>query len=254
LYSRLTDGFWQIWKDEEGNSTQLTFSSYDKRYPCLSKNGEVVYQTHNNFCFRIKEGKEEKLLEDLWPVRDLVPSPKGDLFVFSRFRTDLVDQSNLWIFDPTVNTRTMLTQDPGIQFQPSWSSDGQKIAYVAGMGPHSKEIFVIHVDGSEKKQMTNDKSNDFTPVWSPNGSKIAFSSNRTGDFELWVMNADGSDPGQLTRSAGLDTRPVFSPDGQKIAFTSNRSGRLEIWMMNSDGSDPHRWKEQEAPTCDPFWF
>lgn len=256
LYSRLTDGYWQIWKkDEGGQSAQLTTSLYDKRYPSVTKNGELVYQTNNNACFRItKEGKEEELLKDLWPIRDLVSSPSGSLFVFSRFRTDVVDQSNLWLFDPATNARTMLTRDPGVQYQPSWSWDGKRLAYTAGAGPHSKEIFVIEADGSAKRQLTDDQSNDLTPAWSPEGARIVFSSGRTGDYEIWIMNADGTDPKQLTDSPGLDTRPVFSPDGSQIAFTSNRSGQLEIWAMNADGSNPRPWLNEKAETCDPFWF
>jgi len=255
LYSRLTNGFWQIWKENEnGESVQLTFSPDDKRYPSLTRKGELIYHTNNNHCFRVIEGKEEELLKDLWPIRDLVSSPKGDLFAFSRFRTDLVDQSNLWLFDTATGKRTMLTREEGIQYQPAWSPDGSKIVYSGGPGPHGKEIFVIKVDDSEKKQLTKNQSNEFTPSWSPDGTEIAFSSNQTGDFEIWVMSADGVDPKQLTDSPGLDTRPVFSPDGQKIAFASNRSGRLEIWVMDSDGTNLYQWKGQEAPTCDPFWF
>ena len=199
-------------------------------------------------------GKEEELLKDLRPVRDLAPSPKGDLFVLSRCRTDAVDQCNLWLFDPITQKRTILTHDEGVQYQPAWSPDGSKIAYSGGSGPHSKEIFVIDTDGSGKKQLTQNQSNEFTPSWAPDGAHIAFSSNATGDYEIWVMNSDGREAKQLTDSPGLDTRPVFSPDGSRIAFTSNRSGRLEIWVMNADGSNPHEWRQEETPTCDPFWF
>ncbi|MBI2139068.1 hypothetical protein HYU13_05745, partial [Candidatus Woesearchaeota archaeon] len=89
LYSRLTDDYWQIWRQKEGEeAVQLTFSPYDKRYPSMTGRGELIYHTHNDRCYRMKGGKEEELLKELWPVRDLVPSPEGNLFVFSRFRTD----------------------------------------------------------------------------------------------------------------------------------------------------------------------
>jgi len=256
LYCRLTEGFWQVWSQKEDEPpAQLTFSPYDKRSPSVTRQGEIIYHTSNNRCFRLIQGrKEEELLADLWPVRDLVGSPKTDLFVFSRFRTDIIDQSNLWLFNPSTNQRTLLTSDAGIQYQPAWSYDGSKIAYSAGAGPRGKEIFIIHIDGMEKKQLTRNQGNDFVPNWSPDGTKIVYSSNVTDDFEIWVMNAEGKEAKQLTKSPGLETRPVFSPDGTRIAFTSNRSGKLEIWMMNADGSNPQKWFNDEAPTCDPFWF
>lgn len=257
LYSRLTDGFWQIWKEtEEGVLQQLTFSPYDKRYPAFTREGELVYQTHNNRFYRIKEGKEEALLKDLWPVRDPAPSPIEDLFVFSRYRTDLVDQCNLWLFSPMTGERRKLTREEGIQYQPAWSPDGMRITYSWGEGPRNYDIFVINKDASGKRQLTKNQNYNMTPSWSPDGSKIAFSSNRTGDYEIWVINTDGSEPKQLTDSTGLDIRPVFALDGRQIAFTSNRSGRLEIWVTDVDGSNPRRWAgdKNKAPTCDPSWF
>ncbi len=255
LYSQLTDGFWQIWKKSGEEPVQLTFSPYDKRRPLLTAGGDILYHTNNDRCFRLtRDGKEEELLSDLWPVRDIVPSPTRNLYVFSRFRTDLVDQSNLWLFDPLTGDRKMLTRGEGIQYQPAWSPDGNRIVYSAGSGPRSKEIFVIGADGTGEKQLTQNNSNEFTPSWSPDGQQIVFSSNITGDFEVWSMNADGSEAKQLTHSPGLDTRPVFSSDGSRIAFTSNRSGDLEIWVMEADGSNQKKWENHEAPTCDPFWF
>lgn len=255
LYCRLTDGFWQIWKETEGGKPeQLTASPHDKRLPTRTSSGEILYHSNNDRCFLLtEEGKEKELLKELWPVRDLIASPKEELFVFSRFRTDLVDQSNLWLYDPKIEKKTMLTQEEGVQYQSSWSPDGTQIAYSGGSGPRSKEIFVIRKDGTEKKKLTQNQDNDFMPAWSPDATKIAYSSNVTGDFEIWLMNADGGEPRQLTDSPGLDTRPVFSPDGTQIAFTSNRSGGLEIWVMNADGSNPRKWLG-EAPACDPFWF
>ncbi len=258
LYSRLTDGFWQIWKKTEDNqNTQLTASLYDKRYPSATKNGEIIFHTNNNRCFLLtKDGKEVELLSDLWPVRDIVASPTEDVFIFSRFRTDIVDESNIWLYDRTNEKRVMLTREEGIQFQPAISKDGKKIVYSIGNGPRTYEIYSINIDGTEKKQLTENKSNDYTPSFSPDRAKIAFSSNMSGDYEIWTMNADGSEPKQLTDSPGLDTAPAWSSDGKQIAFTTNRSGHLSIWTMNADGSNPLPLLEdlQGNETCDPFWY
>ena len=155
IFSRLTDNFWQIWRQGEGQeATQETFSPQDKRNPSLTKEGQIVYYTNNDRAFVLEDREEKELLGELWPVRDLVPSPKENLFVFSRFRTDVLDQSNLWLFDMESGERFMLTRDEGIQYQPAWSRDGSKIAYSGGSGPRSNEIYVITADGSDKKQLT----------------------------------------------------------------------------------------------------
>ena len=257
LYSRLTDGFWQIWKHEDSREpAQLTFSSYDKRYPSITSKGEAIFHSNNDRCFLLtKDGKEEELLADLQPVRDIIASPREDIYVFTKFRHDVIDESHLWVLDTLNNKRQMITQDAGLQYQPAFSWDGTKIVYTAGQGPDSKDIFIINRDGTGKKQLTENKSNDLNPSFSPDGMNIVFSSAATGDNEIWIMGVDGTNAKPLTDAKGLDTRPVFSPDGKTIAFASNRSGKMEIWVMNSDGTNQQTWfTSNEAETCDPYLY
>lgn len=49
LYSRLTDGTWQIWQTDlaMGQAMQVTSSVGDKRYPSWGPDGRVAYQTSN---------------------------------------------------------------------------------------------------------------------------------------------------------------------------------------------------------------
>ena len=84
---------------------------------------------------------------------------------------------------------------------PSWSPDGQWIAY-SSTKDDNQEIYVVRPDGSEKKRLTSDPAIDAHPAWSPDGKKIAFATSRWGDLELAVMNADGSELVRLTKSPG----------------------------------------------------
>lgn len=254
VYSRLTEGFWQIWRQSEGGEAkQLTVSPSDKRHPVMAQDGTLVYHTHNNRVVRWHAGTEEEVLPDLWPVRDFVPSATGERAAFSRCRTDVVDQCNLWLLHLATNTRALLTHDAGIQYQPAWSPDGATIAYAAGAGPNTYEIFTIKADGTGQTQLTKNQANDFTPAWSPDGAHIVWSANVTGDYDIWVMQADGSEAKPLTQSAGLDARPAWSPDGTQIAWCANRAGRLAVWVMASDGSNQRPGVAGDAPTCDPSW-
>ena len=81
-----------------------------------------------------------------------------------------------------------LTADLPPVCHPSWSYDGQRIAFNAG-SPTSSDIYAINVDGSGVVQLTSDARANFYPGWSPDGSRLAFSSNRDGDWDIF-MNAD----------------------------------------------------------------
>ena len=257
LYSRLTDGTWQIWETDLATSErlQVTFTAGDKHYPSWAPDGTVTYCTSNQACFRSQIGDQasDLLLKDLWPLRDVVWSPDKLHMAFSRFRTDLVDSANLWIADASGKERQMLTHDVGIQEHPAWSPDGKWIAYSGGHGYKTYEIYVVSADGTEQRQLTHNESHEFVPAWSPGGTRIAFSSDASGNYDIWVMNADGSNLRQLTDDPALDTRPAWSPDGSQIAFATNRSGTLELWVMQADGTGQQLLEQAEGGVCDPAW-
>jgi Tol biopolymer transport system component len=122
-------------------------------------------------------------------------------------------------------------------FQPAWSPDGTRIAFVTLDG---KDLLLINPDGTGEMSLTQGLSENDAPAWSPDGSRIAFGTAQPGaaDMEIAVMNRDGSGQAILTHPPGFDFQPVWSPDGTKIVFTrSESSGDSEIHVMNADGSN-----------------
>lgn len=257
LYSRLTEGTWQVWQTDliNGHSTQVTWSPGDKRYPAWTPDGRVSYCTSNQMCLVTRwDGQESESVFTAWqPLRDLVWSPDGRRLAFAKFRTDVVDSANLWVADAAGTAPHMLTQDIGIQYHPVWSPDGRHLAYAAGHGYGTYELYVIDADGANRRRLTHNSSHEFLPAWSPDGQHIAFSSDASGDYEIWVVHADGQGARPLTHSAGLDTRPAWSPDSRRLAFATHRSGRLEIWVMEADGSQPRLLEQGTEGACDPAW-
>jgi Tol biopolymer transport system component/DNA-binding winged helix-turn-helix (wHTH) protein len=62
-----------------------------------------------------------------------------------------------------------LTTSPGSELQPSFSPDGNYVAYTA-----RADIFVKQVGGDSIRRLTTDPAPDVSPKWSPDGRHIAF--------------------------------------------------------------------------------
>ena len=133
-------------------------------------------------------------------------------------------------------TRTNLLADfNGDASSPSWSPNGQRIAYVERGDEYFsgalKAMDIDTVSGMPKGQARElyraktDRGGGWQmrePVWSPDGTMLAVTLQKSGWDKLYLLPAAGGPPKQLTDGDGEDSSPVFSPDGKTLAFTSNR--------------------------------
>ena len=106
------------------------------------------------------------------------------------------------------------------------SPDKQKILYGVTYvsipeNKSNRELFVMNIDGSDRKQITRTPKSEQNAVWFQNGEKIAFLSTESGNSQLWVMNADGSQRVQISNQENGIDGFVISPDETKIVFFSN---------------------------------
>jgi dipeptidyl aminopeptidase/acylaminoacyl peptidase len=105
----------------------------------------------------------------------------------------------------------------------SISKDRKKIAYEVRYYsiPENKsnsEIFVMNVDGSDKKQITNTPFSETNPIFIDGDKKIAFLSTESGKSQIWTMTINGKKRKQLSDYKTDIESFSFSPDEKKILF------------------------------------
>src|SRR5687768_12962029 len=133
-------------------------------------------------------------------------------------------EGDVWVMNADGSGRRRLTSDPEMDFDPSWSPDGSRIAFRSHRDG-DEEVYVMAADGSGQRNLSDSPTSDHSPSWSPDGTMIAFASDRDGDpNEIYVMDADGSNQERITDNPGIDEYPTWSPDSTRIAFTCTMGG------------------------------
>jgi TolB protein len=123
---------------------------------------------------------------------------------------DLARIPQIKLHDHEYNVIVDLTATSGWSFDPVWSPQGDKIAFVSQESGND-EIYIISPDGQGMQRLTHNTWEwDKHPTWSPDGNQIVFWSNRdTGRRQLWIMDKDGNNQRKLLDSSGHDWNPVW---------------------------------------------
>jgi len=146
----------------------------------------------------------------------------------------------LWIVVADGSSQTRLTPSGGTA-EFSLSPDGKRIAYVHyGDGGHS-EVWLIDIDGANRKPLTTDSWKVWEPTWSPDGKEIIY----RGALRMGGKCVEGSwglyrislETGQRELWTQDYSYPTFTPDGENLVVLeySGRERPREIYLLNRSG-------------------
>ena len=99
------------------------------------------------------------------------------------------------------------------------------------------QIWIMDLDGLNKKELTSSKADSRSPNLSSDGRRIVYVTN---DGKLWIMDSAGDNKRHIPLNISA-TEPKWCFQDKKIVLTSYRGMSFlddsDIWLLNSDGSD-----------------
>lgn len=123
---------------------------------------------------------------------------------------------------------------------PSWSPDGQSLAYVSFEG-RLPSVYVQLLKTGERQRVSARAGVNQAPAWSPDGKKLALTlSTRDGNLDIYVMDIATQALARITDDPGIDTEPQWSKDGLNLYFTSDRAGGPQIYRVGIQPGDKPR--------------
>jgi|JI10StandDraft_1071094.scaffolds.fasta_scaffold14382_8 Tol biopolymer transport system component len=192
-------------------------------------------------------GGEAPTKVTLWPnMTEYAPrwAPKANHLLFIRAQSgnrgqDIGLVTN--VVKPQDTTR-MLTDWPGDEIRPSWSPDGQHVAFYANKDRSRDDdkvfdLWIIGVDGTGAKQLAKDVVVDDHrgPAWTPDSSTLLFVQR---DFKRdnpvrWVRK-DGSGSGVLDTGTQINSDLAVIAEGGTI--------KLAFKALGLQGSTNKTWE------------
>ncbi len=129
-----------------------------------------------------------------------------------------------------------------------------RIAYVSNSGGRFKEIFVSHLDGSEKFQVTDNHTINLSPTWSPDGKAILYSSFKDRNQTLFLFELySGKEIKFTPRGGGRYLSGKFSPDGQSIVASLEKNGNTNLYLLDRTGNQIRQLTNNSGIDVSPAW-
>jgi len=243
VYASRDSGDWDIYlkKIDEPKAVNLTGGPlHVDLEPALSPDGtRIAFRSSREgmgiFLMDIEGKNLERLTTD---GHNPAWSPDGREIVFAEDRVFDYEGRNrnpsrLFAVNAQTGERRLITDSDAVQ--PSWSSNGHRIAYWGVHKGGQKDIWTVPSSGGNPIAVTDDEAVDWNPVWSRDGKYLYFLSNRGGSMNVWRAPIDELS-GKVT--GALEPATLPSANSQHLSFSADGHSLVYVEMNRRE----HAWE------------
>lgn len=234
----------------KGNLNRLTYDdayddlhawSGDSKYVFYSSSSRDISSMRDVFKIPVAGGTPMSVTDERYmSEHHAAPSPDGKTIAFAargfgalqwwRNGRSHLDESEIWLYQPSAKKYTMLADRGAKQLWPMWHPDGKTLYYVSDRNG-VQNIWMQNVNGNAR-QVTDFKSGRVLwPSISKDGHTIVFES----DYSIWKLNTQSLQVSPVNiKLFGSPASPAIeykklnsgfssmalSPDGKKVAFVA----------------------------------
>jgi Tol biopolymer transport system component len=222
-------------------ATNLTSGIAQEERPAVDPQGKRI-------LFSAVEGHHDivEIPLDGGPLRNLIStkqiemapawSPSGKYLVYESRKTG---ESILWMrsveegWERPVVKRADFSDETLFFSRPSFSPDGQRIAYHRNNVKGDAEIWISPLAGGTPIQIYKEKHRQFCPSWSSDGNWIYYLREKES-YGVSKVRVDRSSPPIDLIKVDMYYPPYPSPDGSLVSYQTNEG----LHTMSSDGKNP----------------
>jgi len=266
VFASNRDGDYEIYLiDVDGsNLTRLTDdSSFDFDPDWTPDGNRIVYVSSADGDPEIMvmdaDGENrEQLTDNTARDADPVVSPDGEWIAFTSDRDGDFEIYVMRIDGSGV--RQLTINEDRDDLTPTWSPDGQRIAYYVKIGSDNDatDLYAVDVGGGSPTRLTNNDSLDQWPDWSPDGGRLVFTAAPiagVSERSLATLDLTTGMVNFLLDPVARDDDPTWSPDGTRLAFDSDReaSGDFDLYIFDLLSGQLRRLTSGQGSDVAPAW-
>ena len=167
------------------------------------------------------------LLEDSVQLSQPVWSPSWTHIAYAAATNVKGDGFDIYVANADGSEPRRLVHDSLVAHSPVFVGPADdQIVFEAGRGRRMPtQLYVIHTDGSARRQLTTGDNPNSQPDVSPDGKRVLFVSVRDhNNSNIYQMNIDGTGAEEHLTTGKKEDAPAYAPDGKSFYYLRDEGG------------------------------
>jgi Tol biopolymer transport system component len=164
-------------------------------------------------------------------------------------RDPLTGRSSVWLIDAARGVTSIVTDvnDAHVAEDPTWTADGQAIAY-----RHGASVAMRSANGGESRAILSFEA--YPDDFSRDGRYMTYGRPEGNGFVQWMIDlkTPGAAPQPLVTGVTLADEARIAPNGRWVAYHSNETGTAQVYVMPLPRTG-QKWQLSPGGGVQPRW-